>query len=902
LLLCEVVVCDVAFSKASIRGEISRVADTSHLEFEGLKSWTYNLDRPDKSHIVLTVPPFDAATEAKLRTFADNFIKNVKIEKSGPDESYQVIFELADSSVESFDYLTDEPSRLIIDFYKKAPEALKALKPEPPKKPLAKKDAKFANEKKSYQRKPTSDEILQVAGADSENSIESHTGAFDAGDANFDRFRLKDYEIREESILASGKDIFLLFPILKMPVSRLDQLIADQPEYVINPKESRENKEARLLLVLYSRGRANVFLKTLNYFETKYPESDYLEILRNMAAAIHLKEWKNAGKPNEYEAARDAYTSILKKYPDSPLKERNNLILAYMALERGEALSLLQQFQSFVERFPKSPEVPQARKAIAEAFLLVNKFDSALAEYKSIAADYPKTPAAIDARFRLGDVEFSRENFPATVTEYLGAIKDSPDQSKNFPNAHFNMAEALFWKKDYKASLNEFVNFLTLFPSHPFGGYAMTRIGELMSILGVDPRRSMGAYLESTFRYPENPGSKIARLRMLAQQLRTMRPKELKKALEEIKGAITEVKLPGMEEFATVIVAEGFQERGEYTRALTDLLKYYQDHPMLKNRDQFTERIVRNIASEIKNDVDQGKFLNALKFESQYSKTWLHTDHRIDVDYLRGRAFEQAGAWDEADKIYRGVFAELAKIHGTQEEKRRRAVEFIPKNSSLMLRLAAVAVEKRQFVEAYQHLRGLEKVKDLSEPEEVERAGLIARVSEFRGEWSRSQAALTNLVNHWTGEPELLNPALIHLAELELRTNHFEKAEANLEKVLEAKDLKESLRAKALEMKADSLLGQKRTMAAIELYQSLLEQFENKQPLGSVRYKVGQLLFDRGDVKGAELVWGKLQGGSNEILSDMAKEKLSHAKWQDEFHKYVERIPAMKSAAGEEKK
>lgn len=892
-----------SFANSAVHGLISRVVDTAHLEFEGQKNWNYELQRVSKSKVVLTLPPFDEATEVRLKTFNDPFIKKVSVSKAGPDNTFQVTFELADASVESFDYLTDDPSRLIVDFYKKAPEtksaetlgaaaggeAPKALKKAASKKRMAKVGAE-------KNRKPAGDELLQADAAgdkDADNSDSTHFGAFDASDSNFDRFRVKDYEIKEDAILASAQNIYLQFPMLKLPISHLDKLFKDEPEYVIHEKPERENKEARFLAILYQRGRYNVFLKTFAYFEKKYPDSDYLEILRNMAAHIHLAQWMENKSKDDYDQAHDAYLALIHQYPNSPLIERNNLILGYMQLERGEALATLQHFQTFLEKFPKSPEIPQVRKAIAEAYLIMHKYDDGLKQYANIAKDYPKVEDGAEAQYRMGDVDFVRENWNGAVDSYRRVIKELPAFSKVYPNAHFNMAEALFWKKDYKQSLDEFVNFLTLFPTHPYGGYAMTRVGEIMGILGVDPRRSMGAFLESSFRYPDNPGAKIAKLRMLTAQMKNMRAKDLKKALDDVKSSITEVKLPGIEEFTTLLLAHGTIDRGEYKEALQSLFDYYQAHPMLKNKEQFTAEILRSIASEVKSDLDGGQFMDALKFEAKYAKTWLHTNHRIDIDYFKGRAFEQAGAWDEAEKIYAQVNDELNKINGTLEEKERRISEFLPKRSTLELRMAAVAVEKRRYVEAYQNLKALDKSTDLSEPEQIERVQLIAAVSEYRGEWTQAAAALKDVIKRWKGEPEQLQPVQVHLAELQLRTGDYEAAEINLDRVLTGKDVKDDLRAKALELKGNSLLGQKRTMAAIEVYQTLLEQYEPKRPLGSVRYKVGQLLFDRGDLKGAENVWGKLQGGSNEILWDLAKEKLDHAKWQDEYRKYVKRIPAM---------
>jgi predicted Zn-dependent protease len=118
-----------------------------------------------------------------------------------------------------------------------------------------------------------------------------------------------------------------------------------------------------------------------------------------------------------------------------------------------------------------------------------------------------------------------------------------------------------------------------------------------------------------------------------------------------------------------------------------------------------------------------------------------------------------------------------------------------------------------------------------------------------------------------------------------------------LNKALGSTVLKDDLRAKGMELMGDTLIGQNKPMAAVEEYQNLLEQYESKRPLGAVRYKVGKLLFNRGDVKGAENVWGKLQGGNNEVYWDMAKETLDQSKWQDEYQKYVKRIPAMNGKA-----
>lgn len=95
------------------------------------------------------------------------------------------------------------------------------------------------------------------------------------------------------------------------------------------------------------------------------------------------------------------------------------------------------------------------------------------------------------------------------------------------------------------------------------------------------------------------------------------------------------------------------------------------------------------------------------------------------------------------------------------------------------------------------------------------------------------------------------------------------------DKVLRAQNLNDNLRAKALELKGDALLGEKRPIAAIESYQALLHEFEGKRPLGSIRYKVGQLLFERGDVRGAENVWENFKAAPTRSFGTSRKKSSS---------------------------
>ncbi len=904
------------YSKPLVQAEVSRKADTAHVEFRGLKNWDYDLKREGGTKVILTIPPMDDASLARLQSFSDPFVENIEIKKNGPDGKNIVTFKLSRSDIESFDYQTDEPSRLIIDFYRKA--EVRSEKTAAPAKPVKRQPAKAGKTAAGAKgdgytltpkpsRAPAGDEFLSVEPSSQKpRNVSLYFGIFDGSDENYDRFRIKDYEIREESIIGSRNNIYLPFPMLKMNVSRLDHLMELQPEYVIKPTGTKENKEARLLLTLYNRGRFGVFAKTYDYFMHKYPDSKYADILKNIAAHVYLQRWRSSQKSSDFEIARKLYSELVQKYPDSPIREQNYLTLGFAQMERGEALATLQTLQGFMKAYPQSPEIPNVRKALSESYMTLRKYDEAAAELQTIIKDFPRTDHAKEARYRLGDVEFARGDYAKAIQTYEQAIKDLPAYEKIYPNAHFNMAEARFWQKDFKAALNDYVDFINLFPTHSHGGYALTRVGELLGILGADQRRVMGAFLESYFRFPDHPGAKVARIRMLSQQMKSMKTNELKKALEEINQTAKNLNLKGIEEFTTLMTAEGLTHRGQYKDALAGLITHYQKNPSSVNLEQFKSRILRNIANQLKTEVESGEFMRALTFHSQYSSTWLKNSDRIDVPYFVAGAYEKAGAFDEAEKIYRGALNQRIRIKGTDTEKEKKVQEHLPSISSINLRLAAVLAEERKYMDAFQHLKEVGDGKELSPEENIERVRLSALIAEQKNEPARAREALLELAKRWQGDPALLAPVHLQLAQTYMRSNDPKKAEEFAEKVLKAEGgetpVADKVVAAALQVKGDALLAQKKSMAAVEAYQTLLERFEQKMPIASVRYKVGQILFDRGDLKGAGDVWRRLEGGPNEFLWKVGREKLEQSDWEGDYKKYINRIPAMANSKPKESK
>lgn len=894
-------------------GSISRVGDATHIEFEGQKEWNYDLNRQGQKQVSILVPAFDQATELKLKSWSDSLVEDIEIKKEAPDGRYEVIFTLAGPEVESFDYLTDEPSRLIIDFYKQAVQTAEVPEVEAPQPKKAKKSTaqnvergkkvgEYVQLKSSGGRDPAGGEILEVFQQKEMDQPEDRgfplRGVFDGGDPSFDRFRIKSYEIDENSIIANRQNIYIKFPYLKMPVSEIEKMMANSPEYAIKEKNTKENKEARLLLHLSKKDRDGAFLKTYNYFINKYPNSVYDEIVRNLAAEHHFKKYRKTGDVNDFQRAEKAYSYLLNKYPDSPLAERTHLLMAYAYLERGEALPIIQTFKDFLAKHPKSDSRDKAKNALAQAYLRINKYEDARNTYLDLIANGLTDESKVEATYRIGDVHVAEGNHAKAVEAYKTALKTYPEFEKTYPNAHYNLGESMFWMPQYQESLEHFVKFLERFPSHDFGGYAMTRIGELLEILGADQSKVMGAFLESYFRFKNSPGAKIARIRMLSQRMKGMKDQELRDSLKELDTIVEESQMPRIAEFVNLMVADGYHRRGEYDKSLDYLISYYQKNPTSTDLSFFKKRILRNISDGLVGRVEKGDYLDALKFNSSYQKTWLKNQDRMDIPYYVGRAYEQAGVFDEAKRAYEQILTRLEKIQNTQEGRERRVNEHLPSIDEVHLRLAKVDSQLRDYAKAQDHLAKVKSFENLSPDEKVEMVQVQAVVSEERGQLDKAKMALSELTKVWEGKPEELVSTYLKLGQLQLKTKEELKAEKAADKVIEIaqQDKVEFDELKtAYEIKGDAQLAQGKELAAVETFSRLLDMAKEQQQsdLASIRFKAGNVLYSRGDYKGANNLWEGIDAEKNPLFSQMAQEKMEHANWQNEYKKYIQRIPAM---------
>jgi tetratricopeptide (TPR) repeat protein len=871
--------------------------DSIHLEFKGQSQWDYNVDKKSEKNstfVSIEVPRLSEPAVMSLKSFQSPVLSSVDIKHDGPDGKDVLVLKLSGGSFETFDYLTDQPSRLIIDIYQ-TPEKTAAK--------VAVATKKAVNKKLPGKRAPSS-EVL-VLKQDGPLNIplaflpnDKTKGIFDGGDPNYERFQVKDYEIKEESVIASRENYYIDFPMLRIGNQQIERLNSNKPIYEIEPKDTEENKMARLLLTLYEKKRYNVFLKTIDWFYQKYPQSEYDEIISFVWADVYYAMWMEKRNGEDFDLAITRYRQALMKHPKSPLLERTLMLMGFSSMDRGDFLGTLKLFQNHLQNRPQSPNRDIARHAVAESYLKLNRYEDSFAVLDDIEKEASAKKYQTHAAYLKGDVFFQKKDYQAAIKEYQRALEKFPEGRSEYPNVYYNQASAYFGLGKYKESLNTFLSFIKQFPAHEYAGYAMTRVGEILDIFGVDKARVMGAYLETQFRYGNTPGSVVAKLRLLCARMKGMKPKEVEKAVEEIIELSQMSDLEKVDQFAKVLISDGYSSRHEFEKSVQLLVSYYQAHPTTADTKLLTNRIIKYINEKFAEQVKSGQFIEALRTHKKYADNWLKGSSRIDTKFNIGLAYEQAGVFAESDKMYRETINKILAIKGTPAEKEVNIFEKLPDLDEVYLRAAKVNSHQARFAEAYDYLRQIKTPEKLSEVSQIERVQLAADLLERKGDLESASRYLVELIKTWKGLPQLVAEPYLTLASIEQKTGKTDEALKSYQKIDQLVEdsggqVSQTIHVRALENLAKIYLQKGDTKAGLAAYEKLLERYEQKIPLDSIRYKTGLVYFQQGEMQKAADIWNSLRGRKNEFWYNLAQEQLKNSEWNMDYKRYINRIPAM---------
>lgn len=732
----------------------------------------------------------------------------------------------------------------------------------------------------------------------SNTSIDLKSGLFDGGDATFSRFKVKDFELDQQQIIKGLNNYYLPFPMLDQALYFWTEMKNNPPKYEIQHAQTPEFTNFRLIKNLFDKDRALVLEKALHWYQTKFPSSPYLEVGYLMAADQLMALGKSTGNVNLVKRSIEIYEKYLELFPQSILNERTSLMMGFIQVEEKDYFKAIRKFQEHAKNPQYSGRKSVDYALLGQAYSLsrLGQLNDANSTIDKIQNPNKDIRIEAEKEFCKADFLMREAQYPAAVQAYEEALRKYPQFKSNYPNAWFNQMESLFRVKNPVDAHKSALEFVQNFPSHEYAPFALTRLGELLEILVKDPKKSVGAYLETHFRYGDDPKTVIARLHLLSSRMAGMKDLELQATLKKMDELTSKSNLENLDQFKVIMVGDGFASRKEFDKAIDILEKFYQQSPSRKNSEQVTQRISRYANDMIRVYSDAEQHRDVLKNMQKHKYTWLKNRDRIDTDFAMGRAYQAVGVYDEALTQVQDVKYKLSRLGNSPRDLKIKAIQTLPSMERVLLTEAQLLFESNQFKQANDSLQQIKNVDVLSTKDQIDRVYLASKIYEQRGDMDTAVRFLRDVVKQWKDEKRYIIDSQMRLASLESNRGFFDKA---LDVINEAEvdGLPDEDKIKILQTRADIALKANKRDVAIKSLQVLIDQFGAKPEFSEDRYTLGNLYFEMGDVKNSEKIWTQFPDES--VWQKLAIDKMSGSQWMNEHKKYIKRLPAAAEAATE---
>jgi TolA-binding protein len=883
---------------------ISHMNDVTHLEIAGIGTNDYQVDK-NKNLVELKINDLSADKVKELRAYKDRHISKIDVSQSASLDQSIVQIYLTTSAVEMFDYLTDSPPSLSVDFYfddEKQEKLAKAEASKKKKENAAKsksgeeQDIMNESEEDSIERKLASNEFIKkIENASILSDLDegSKKQINDGADGKKGQKRPKKiYDIRDtldievqkinfplDIIIEAREKIFLKFPLLLNESEYLSSVLSRKVSYEIADKTDPETKDFLKAQKMFDENDFKKFFKSKKIFLKKYPKSRYTEMISFMGADALLQTYKKEKDPELFEEALKTYDALISKYPKSSLSERTYLLLSFLRMKEGKFLEASRNLKTYVERYQKSPLRDNIRLILAQSLLRTKQYKDAALIYEELMKS-EATDVKEMATFEAGDVFLEKNDYKNAIKYYETALNNYPQAAKKFPNIYFNLGEAQFMIEDYRSSIQAFRTFLKEHPQHDFSSYAWTRMGEMLEIAEKNERVWRGFYNESIFRFNNDDGAQIAKAHLLYHDSKKSVPHKYGIYLDGFKELEKNIKLPHADDFIAFKVADSYFERGDFKKSADHLIEFFREKQIPLEAEKFHKRIGRSLLAMLNAEMTKGTPDSALLALRDYDDLWFKKSGLISFDYIKARIYENAGMYDLAEQYF-NKYLKSAKEHNVLESS-----EKVPSKSIAELFLTKALLHNKKIPLAVENFKKINTA-ELNEEEMDHYFRLERDMSVLR----------KDLVKAIAHSQEIKTPSkkdIRLLASLHSEEGNYTEAVKIVDKYVNSYPLNEKEKFEVLKEK----IGFLRASKDKDKYHSYLKKFytefkSSKNNFDKEKYDLGKIYAAEGNTKDAQDVWSSISEGS--IWAKLAKETNDENEWNKKYNKYIERVPAMQS-------
>lgn len=632
----------------------------------------------------------------------------------------------ADPRMEHFDFRKDDQGKFIVDFfYKKGPTRLEMERTR--KAELARQERVRIEElrKKEQERKQSRERRIQ----DGRNALLFCEQPLSRENTVFLKMRAEHEGLR----------LGMYFPE-KIPDHRF--------EYT-EPKEKTEEADmVRLALKLSRANNHALVIKTVDFLEKEYPRSKHLGEMRFLVAnAYYRMGLEDQGKSILQE--------LVKKEKGTPVALQTAGFLATLNFKNQQWLAALDAFLTLKKEMPDSPLAWLFRYGVAESLYQIRQGEQAKEEYEWLSRNAPKPEIRAEAAFKIGDDWFDRGQYAQAVSAYQAAIKGRESWLSRYPFVLLNLAEAFFQLEELDRAEKEFKRYLDYGSSQPVAWRAGLRLAEIAAIReGMSPKAEK-AFVDTVNRFPVSPGALLARIRLLPCGSHggfDLSAAERLIASPEVTnfpsgGPISATQFRELTALTEVRMLVSFKE---YQKAIDRGMARLRENPSVETRKLIEQTMIGAIKVILEKKLNEGDVFGAIAFYEKHGDYLPLPAHDPLSDDLKIRL---AGAAAEKN-LSRFALKLIEPYRQMNDASRKAAIEAIEKHVALE---GVEEQEERSWVEA----KTLWNSADF-DPESEEMVNrLVARLEFIRDRSARTfekQLLLTLLYR----EQEEFSKALLH--------------------------------------------------------------------------------------------------------------------------------------------
>lgn len=504
---------------------------------------------------------------------------------------------LANPSMEHFDYTDKNNPSFVVDFWVKSGPTLAEARTIERRRQEKQAYEKAANHAKKIANRKIASQKIKVAIED--------IGAFC-------KEPLKD-----------DKDIFLQFSPArqKFVLSKyLPSTTADTNYTYLKPtSETEEAKYIRLALDLYAQGKTALVNRTIDFFEEKFPKSEFRHQMRFLRANALIKL-------GYQEQAHQILAQLMVDVRESAVAVQSAMFLATKAMEKNTYLLALENFLWLTNYHPKHQLSWVFHMGAAEALFAMKETDRAAKEYLWVSLEAPTRLNQAEGAMRLGDLYLDRKQYESALAAYFKGMDRFKKESEEFPTVSLNRAEALYWIGEYAKAEEGFKGFLENFPSHPSGWRATFRLGEIFARRSEpkDVEQSRKWFFDTINRFPFSPGATLARLRLMpcgdhggfnVESAQAFLSKEAKHF-----SGNGEISLEKYNEFRTLAGVRSLTSFGKEQEAIQYVNSEFDQPLGVQGRQLLTELYSKLLRRSVLKLLESGDEYQALVFYQEKSK------------------------------------------------------------------------------------------------------------------------------------------------------------------------------------------------------------------------------------------------------------------------------------------